>query len=426
MKTHTLAGALAALLFSTSLAAQSVHPELGHGDERGDERGGQRGGQRGGERVGAPVGSVSGGNGIVVSPTTGETIVQTTITINPQVGTSYATLATDGGKLVTFSSASPVAVSLPQANTAGFTSGFGVSYFNKGAGSVTVTAKGSTINGAANIAIAQNNECDVWSDGANYFAACTGSTGTFTGGGALQASSIALGGCNIGTDVLCTTGTATFSTTLNINGQFNSGGHIVFSHTNSAVQFRGGATQITSNGSRSVDFGFDTATPNTYTLEGQDTSTGTFDTAGGELDINGGKGTGAGSGGAIVLATAPAGGPGSAKNSVVTVFKIDGIQHTLYGGNTPTAVSNSTSASCTDHCNDNAGRFTLGAAPNTSLVITFAKPWTTAPICFGVDETTSAAGLGRMTASSTTAVSLTFGGAMAASDKVDYLCVSTF
>jgi hypothetical protein len=90
--------------------------------------------------------------------------------VNAQSGTSYAIVDGDKGKLVTFSNASPVAVTLPQAGAAGwFAGGWDCYLENRGAGTVTVTATSSTIDGAASLALAQNSGVRIVSDGANYF-----------------------------------------------------------------------------------------------------------------------------------------------------------------------------------------------------------------------------------------------------------------
>jgi hypothetical protein len=90
------------------------------------------------------------------------------LTINPQVGTSYTVVDGDCGKLVTFNNASPVAVTLPQANGSTFVSGWSVDYQNKGAGAVTITPITSTINGGSSLTLSQNQGMHCDSDGTNY------------------------------------------------------------------------------------------------------------------------------------------------------------------------------------------------------------------------------------------------------------------
>jgi len=135
--------------------------------------------------AGSPCGSgggsvsITGGNGILVSPSpiTGTGVVSNTITTNAQIGTTYATQTTDGGKIVSLNNASTVAVSLSSATTTGFGLGFGLDYYNIGAGTVTVTPTG-TINGNATLTVLTNQDCSVYSDGSNYHASCS-----YVGGG---------------------------------------------------------------------------------------------------------------------------------------------------------------------------------------------------------------------------------------------------
>lgn len=88
--------------------------------------------------------------------------------VKANTGTTYTVLASDNRKLLTFSNASSIAVTLPQANTAGFANG--LYFFAKavGAGTATITPTTSTINGAASLALAQNEGVVVWSNGTNY------------------------------------------------------------------------------------------------------------------------------------------------------------------------------------------------------------------------------------------------------------------
>jgi hypothetical protein len=117
------------------------------------------------------------GNNLVATSST----LATTQPLNAQTGTSYAIATTDAGKLITFSNAAATAVSLSQATTAGFTAGFSFDVENKGAGVVTLTPATSTVNGAATLALGQNQGCTVTSDGTNYqVSACTALSGLST------------------------------------------------------------------------------------------------------------------------------------------------------------------------------------------------------------------------------------------------------
>lgn len=102
-------------------------------------------------------------------------VLNATQPINSQTGTSYAIASTDAAAIVTFTNSSPVAATLAQATTAGFNAGFSFYAQNLGAGVVTITPATSTINGAATLKLAQNEGCQITSDGTNYqVSACTG------------------------------------------------------------------------------------------------------------------------------------------------------------------------------------------------------------------------------------------------------------
>lgn len=87
--------------------------------------------------------------------------------INAQTGTTYTFVTGDNAKLVTFSNASAVAVTLPQA-TSTFGAGWYVNVVNKGAGTVTITPTTSTINGASTLLLQRGQGALIVSDGTNY------------------------------------------------------------------------------------------------------------------------------------------------------------------------------------------------------------------------------------------------------------------
>lgn len=93
---------------------------------------------------------------------------------NAQTGTSYTFLTDDWGKLVTFSNASPVAVTLPQANSSTFQAGWAVYVNNLGAGLVTITPTTSTIDGAATLEVPSGHGAAIISNGTNYIVAFRG------------------------------------------------------------------------------------------------------------------------------------------------------------------------------------------------------------------------------------------------------------
>lgn len=115
------------------------------------------------------MGCAAIGNGLALSSGT----LSGTQAINAQTGTTYTVASTDAQKLVTFSNASAIAVTLPQA-TGSFAAGFAFTAQNLGAGLVTITPTTSTINGASTLTIPQNTGCSIVSDGTNYqIGACT-------------------------------------------------------------------------------------------------------------------------------------------------------------------------------------------------------------------------------------------------------------
>lgn len=79
--------------------------------------------------------------------------------VNPQTGTTYTVDTTDKGKIITFANASAVAVTLPQAGSAGFATGYSGVFKNKGPGTVTVTPTISTIGGAATLVLTTGQSC---------------------------------------------------------------------------------------------------------------------------------------------------------------------------------------------------------------------------------------------------------------------------
>jgi hypothetical protein len=121
--------------------------------------------------------AVSTGSGLTIASAT----LSVTQAINAQTGTSYTIASTDASKLLTFSNASAIAVTLPVATTTGFGAGFAFDTENLGAGLVTITPTTSTINGAATLTVAKNAGCSITSDGTNYqVSACTALAGTVT------------------------------------------------------------------------------------------------------------------------------------------------------------------------------------------------------------------------------------------------------
>lgn len=121
------------------------------------------------------------------------------VAVNAQVGTTYTLLATDRSKLVTFSNASSIAVTIPQAGTS-FPAGFICLLSNQGVGTVTLTPTTSHIDGATNLALTTGQGVTLVSDGTNWF--------TVRGLGSIQATS---GVANQFVTAISSTGAATLA-----------------------------------------------------------------------------------------------------------------------------------------------------------------------------------------------------------------------
>lgn len=132
---------------------------------------------------GGAITSSGSGSGSVTSVATGACLTGGPITTTGTVSgtqlrravtsTSDPIVAGDACKVVAYSNASPIAVSLAQA-TGSFGAGFGFEVQNEGAGTVTITPTTSTINGGATLTVAQNRGCYIYSGGVDWHvSACT-------------------------------------------------------------------------------------------------------------------------------------------------------------------------------------------------------------------------------------------------------------
>lgn len=128
-----------------------------------------------------PSGSAGGGTGTVTSVNGSNGVATTTGSAftdsgtlwanwprNAQTGTSYALVTGDRGKVVTFSNAGAIAVTIAQAGTTGFETGWLTVAKNIGAGTVTITPTTSTVDGAATITLLTGDWALISSDGTNY------------------------------------------------------------------------------------------------------------------------------------------------------------------------------------------------------------------------------------------------------------------
>jgi len=114
-----------------------------------------------------PRGVSASGNTVVNN---GSGSLEVALLRNAQVGTTYTMLTGDRGKHVTFSNGSAIAVTLPQAGSAGFLLGWHAIVENLGAGAATITPTTSTINGAATLVLTFGaaQAYLITSDGTNY------------------------------------------------------------------------------------------------------------------------------------------------------------------------------------------------------------------------------------------------------------------
>jgi hypothetical protein len=108
-----------------------------------------------------------------LGPTLGDTWVPADSMVagfNPQVGTTYTIVPADIGKTVSFNNAGAIAVTVPQAGTAGFEINKCFGVLDLGAGTATLTPTTSTINLGATKAAATGVGFRVCSNGTNYLA----------------------------------------------------------------------------------------------------------------------------------------------------------------------------------------------------------------------------------------------------------------
>lgn len=383
---------LAALLASTSLAnAQIVYGAGGTGGGGGS----------------GTVTNIATGAGLTGGPITTTGTIAATEVINAQTGTTYTIQASDAAELVTFTNASPIAVTLPQA-TGSFAAGFGTTIQNKGAGLVTITPTTSTINGNTTLTIAANTGCDVVSDGTNYqVAACTAivpagsgtvnsgtafnlalypSTGTTVsdGGGTTAAS---VGGLNV---VSATAGTATNGMFLCTTNQpcFYVAGTARLTLAASTATFTGQSIVSGSTGGFQINTGAASSTFPIYAPNKSATTTGWGAQAAGNISC-------------VIVAVE------RCRITNEGYIPIQATAPTVGGTTTPTIATGST---------DESGEVTAGTTA-TSVVITFNLTHTNAPFCVVTSQTQLVAFAYTL---SNTAITITQ--TATTGNKIDYRC----
>lgn len=94
--------------------------------------------------------------------------------LNSIIATSYTIAGSDQGKLIRFSNASPIAVTIPAASAPGgatnFIDGAFFEFVNVGAGMLTFTPASGQINGVASVSAFSGSSGKIVSDGVNYWA----------------------------------------------------------------------------------------------------------------------------------------------------------------------------------------------------------------------------------------------------------------
>ena len=128
---------------------------------------------------------------------------------NAQTGTTYTVAVTDRASYVSFSNASAIAVTLPQAGSSGFGNNFVTVACDIGAGTATITPTTSTISystgnsytsAASSMALTTGQCAWIYTDNTNYFAilrgaASAGTTTIASGTSAMGTSAISSGTC---------------------------------------------------------------------------------------------------------------------------------------------------------------------------------------------------------------------------------------
>lgn len=201
-------------------------------------------------------------------------------------GTTDTILSTDFSKMVTYSNASSIAVTLPQAGSgspAAFVSGFYFDVQNLGAGTVTITPTTSTINGAATLVLLSGQYTTIFSNGTNYVSfmpvnkvnglTVTNSTGTLTianGKTATVSNTLTLAGTD--------STTMTFPTTTATVARTDAGQTFTGTQTFGAVVGTtwNGNTWATGTGTLSIAASKTLTASNTLTFAGTDSTTMTF------------------------------------------------------------------------------------------------------------------------------------------------------
>ena len=124
------------------------------------------------------------------------------VPVNAQTGTSYTYLYSDRASRVTFSNASAIAITLPQAGSTGFTSNWVNVSCDIGVGTATIAPTTSNISytdgvsytsGASSLPLVTGQCAWIYSDNTNYYAILQSGNGSTLNGGTIPASALLAG-----------------------------------------------------------------------------------------------------------------------------------------------------------------------------------------------------------------------------------------
>lgn len=127
--------------------------------------------KRGGGGGSGSVTSVDASGGVETasgSAITGTGTIRGKLCVRAVTGTTDTITANDRGCIVTYTNADPIAVSIAEAGTTGFESGFYFQPVNLGVGTVTITPSTSTIQAAVDLDLTTGKSTTIASDGTNY------------------------------------------------------------------------------------------------------------------------------------------------------------------------------------------------------------------------------------------------------------------
>lgn len=111
---------------------------------------------------------VTAGAGLTGGGTVGVVTLTDSVTINPQLASTYTVVTGDRAKLITLSNLTGITVTLPQAGSTGFPTGWRAYIVNYGAGTSTVSPASGTIGQQGSLSMPAGTGLTVVSDGANW------------------------------------------------------------------------------------------------------------------------------------------------------------------------------------------------------------------------------------------------------------------